>query len=192
MHRLAAVVTLLWVALTAAPALSSPTPGPSRSIAVRQSDAVQHCVDDNNGPNSYGNLFCLTNDGQSVLSCDECLGLNGNEPARTANGNQCFFTKGPDSGGLGDTIPCPGDPPPDEKPDGSPNDIAGDILDVWCAAAGALNVGGWTNFGLCYGWAQSRAGGNEYEEIKAGITGKFPRATFQTFHRAFDIDYCPP
>jgi hypothetical protein len=92
------------------------------------------CVDDPvDGPSTTGNLLCLdlggippgkrsmnvrdlsplnNRDSQGRMTCDECLGLNGNEPAVTEEEvTICYLTIG-DSDTYGNQTSCPGDKPP--------------------------------------------------------------------------------
>ncbi|KAB5540330.1 hypothetical protein GE09DRAFT_1136782 [Coniochaeta sp. 2T2.1] len=135
-------------------------------LSIRQ-DIAEHCVDDNLGYESSGNLYCVASDG-TVPRCCECLGTcDDYAPLSAELGGTCYLTNGGEGGGLGIQIPCPGDPPPKETPDGSdPADIAGDYLDAWCAVAGEGGLFGWTTWAACYAWAIGSDDSNE-EGIKA-------------------------
>lgn len=98
-------------------------------LSLRQ-DAAQHCVDDNLGPHSQGNLYCVGSDGFTV-PCVDCLGLGGEPPLSHSQGGACYFTTGGEDGSLGMPVSCPGDPPPSKTPDGSdPGSIEGDYIDA--------------------------------------------------------------
>jgi hypothetical protein len=91
---------------------------------IYRRDTPTHCVDDPLDSPSAGNLNCQDlggippgkrlslRDANGRLSCDECLGLNGNKPAVTENGvTECFITID-SSGDPGNRTSCPGDPAP--------------------------------------------------------------------------------
>jgi hypothetical protein len=91
---------------------------------IYRRDTPTHCVDDPLDSPSAGNLNCQDlggippgkrlslRDANGRLSCDECLGLNGNKPAVTENGvTECYITID-SSGDPGNRTSCPGDPAP--------------------------------------------------------------------------------
>lgn len=148
--------------------LASPTSLGEKNIFRRQ-DAPEHCIDSTvDAENTKGNLFCFDDSGND-LTCDECLGLNGNEPAKSENGVRCHISTG-DDGNLGQLTACPGDPPPEENPDGTPgSDVSTGILDAYCSAAGAGGLFGWTTFAACYSYTFAKAQGNPVDEAMAGV-----------------------
>lgn len=159
-----------------------------RSELVRR-DSPTHCVDDKvDGPKTVGNLYCVDSSG-TTLSCDECLGLNGETAATTKDaGVSCYITK--NDGGLGDRTSCPGDPPPEKNPDGTDSKtVAEGIMDAYCAAAGSGGLFGWTTYAACYSYTFAQAGNDPLESNKAGGIRKltksireFPKLTNFSFY----------
>jgi len=91
---------------------------------IYRRDTPVHCVDDPLDKPSAGNLNCQDlgsippgkrlslRDPNGRMTCDECLGLNGNKPAKTENGvTECYITTDT-SGDPGNRTACPGDPAP--------------------------------------------------------------------------------
>ncbi|KAB5583580.1 hypothetical protein GE09DRAFT_1247962 [Coniochaeta sp. 2T2.1] len=139
--------------------------GAPSSLTLRQ-EVAKHCVDDNLGPHSTGNLYCVGSDGFTV-SCSECLGTDGDDvPALShAMGGACYITTGGEDGSLGRPVACPGDPPPSKTPDGrDPGGIAGDIIEIWCSVAGSVGAFGWLNWAMCYWYGSASAGNDPLEE----------------------------
>lgn len=168
MHIIA-IATSFLLALCASHTVASATPSSLKDIR-RRDDSPKHCVDDAvDGPKTTGNLYCVGSDG-FTLTCDECLGNDGNDPATAAGGTVCYLTTGGED--LGNLTACPGDPAPKKLPDGSDSNLAEDLVDAWCTTAGALDIGGFLTFASCYGFALAEAAGDPYEQIKVGIECK--------------------
>ena len=165
---------LLTLGLHSLSALASPS---SRSLSQknpirRREDTPVHCVDSTaEAPEQGGNLFCYDDSGDD-LTCDECLGLDGNEPAKSENGVICHISEG-NADTLGQRTACPGDPPPEKNPDGTPSsDVAEGVMDAYCAAAGSGGLFGWTTFAACYAYTYASANGDPLEEAEAGVNGR--------------------
>ena len=161
---------LLTLGLQSLGALASST---SRTLAerslFRREDGPEHCIDGTvDAQGTTGNLFCFDSSGND-LTCDECLGLNGNDPARSEDDVHCYISEG-DTEELGRRTACPGDPPPEKNPDGTPSTdvIEEGIMDTYCSVAGAGGLFGWTTFAACYSYTFASAHGNPVDEAEAG------------------------
>lgn len=124
----AGALALLSFAMFPKAVFASPTVyGTAPAGEIQKRDTPVHCVDDPvDGPSTTGNLLCLDlggippgkrdslgpRDAQGRMTCDECLGLNGNDPAVTEDEvTICYITLGdPDT--YGNQTSCPGDPAP--------------------------------------------------------------------------------
>lgn len=117
-----------------------------------------------------GELVCYgTGDFPEVLTCDECLGRNGHEPATSASGYKCVIMQ--DTQGNFMVTACPGDPAPSTLPDGSPSPVDG-IVTAYCQVIGSDGVLGTLTWAACFMYAYFGAG-DEYERNKAGLNGTF-------------------
>lgn len=151
---------------------STPSSTPTPSSMPKPSSTPVHCIDNESDNPIPGNLVCFYSDG-SAMTCDECLGLDGNSPAKRSEGSLCFIINTTDKGLTTDQTPtsCPGDPPPAKNPDGTPgSSVGGTIVDAYCSIVAEDGLFGWINFGVCYGYVFAENGGEDYT---AGITCKY-------------------
>lgn len=149
--------------------VGSPTPEKLEN-SLRKRDTPPLC-DDNQPDNALGYLWCLNMDddsGEGRITCDECLGRNGNSPAVTGEEPSCYIGTG-DPNTLGNFTSCPGDPAPAKMPDGSDNTIAADgIVTALCDGVGPGNPFGWATWAACFMYSFEQAG-NTLAENEAGI-----------------------
>ncbi|KAM0718985.1 hypothetical protein Q7P37_006057 [Cladosporium fusiforme] len=192
------IATLLTVALYATPAVSSPVPQddeefPEIDIDLKKhpegpypkldsdEDKLARCTTNEREPgkDDVGKLLCqdITSlaSGWPDLpySCEECFGLDGNDPIKTSDKASCTIVTESDDGKISvmnKKTACPGDDVPEEDPDGNPSsDLAEGVIDAWCAAAGSGGMFGFPNMLACYGWAFSK-NGDVLEQNKIGAT----------------------
>lgn len=165
--------SLLTLGLHGLGALASPASLSENGVVKRQ-DVVQHCIDDNvDALPTTGNLYCFDSEG-SDLTCDQCLGLNGNQPASQAGGARCYISEG-DPNSLGQQTACPGDPAPEFNPDGSPASDVWDgngFMDAYCAVAGSSGIFGWPSFAVCYAYTFATGYGGPAEQAMTGAKSK--------------------
>ena len=169
--------SLLTLGLYSLGGLASPTSLKDTSLTRRQDQANQHCIDDNViGMRTQGNLYCFDSEG-SDLTCDQCLGLNGNSPASQEGGARCYLSDGnPNS--LGQQVACPGDPGPEFNPDGTASSDVWDgngFMDAYCAVAGSGGAFGFISFATCYAYTFATGYGDPAEQAMTGAKSKFAR-----------------
>lgn len=193
------IATLLTLALYATPAVSSPVPQDDEEFPDIDLDLKKHpegpyplldtdedklarCTENDRDPgkDDVGKLLCqdISNLYSGILdppfTCEECFGLNGNDPVKTSDTATCTIITENDSGisVMEKKTACPGDDVPEEDPDGNPSsDIAEGVLDAWCAVAGSNGLFGFPNMLACYGWAFSK-NVDVLEQNKIGQTRK--------------------
>jgi hypothetical protein len=153
------------------PVFANPTTLESKSgLGKRQT--ISHCTDNESDNPIPGNLVCFSSDG-FAMTCDECLGNDGNVAATHAGGDLCFIINTTDNGQTTDQTPtaCPGDPPPTTNPDGTDGStVATGIMDAYCAAAGEGGLFGWLSFAACYAYTWAQAGNEDFE---AGVESEY-------------------
>lgn len=134
-------------------------------VAGKMVQADIPCTDDPVARRVRGEMACYNSNG-NVLSCDECLGRNGNAPATRSGGDMCVVIT--DSDGNFDWIACPGDPAP--GPEGPESPWNG-IVEAVCDAKGSGGLLGFPSTLACMMYVFV-GGGDEYEKNLAGIMGK--------------------
>lgn len=139
-------------------------------VLKARDDVPTLCVDDAVASPWPGYLVCHDSTGWP-MSCDSCMGRNGDPPASTiAGGDFCDVIV--DSNNYNRTA-CPGDPAPSTLPDGTsvPEDIANGFIQTFCVFVGSdppLELATWL---ACFMWGYTHTK-DILEEQMFGITGK--------------------
>jgi hypothetical protein len=153
-------------------------------IKVKRFLEGNDCTSDSVSDNPPGLFFALDSEGTSVNCDDIDTGTSSSKqvypsPAyisrllTSISGYACYRTvSDPDQ--LGDSIMCPGDPPPEKNPDGSVTDpVADGFIDTWCKSGASLPgaAGEFTNIAGCFMFGYLQAHGDPVEEAESGAKG---------------------